>query len=219
MQYRLSLGGREIKSVISVRETVKNDIEEYHSLNGNSFCEPTAKPLRSWDIELLIDGRSRVGEGEELIDRLREIRDSQKAERLTVSSAVGEFSARVLLREMNIRAGYGDCSTVTLQFLEYQKAAAKVSDIARAGSIGRAPANVKAGMAYHLIVQYQNAGEKLRVVNPNTGAEVENLAALNPDMVLKVEKCIGNLSSAVLKLEEKKNKIIGAVYNSIKGQK
>lgn len=218
MRYRLSLGNREIKSVISVSETVRNDIEEYHSLNGDSFCEPTAKPLRSWTVELLTDGQGNA-DGDELIDRFREMRDDQKAERLTVSSQVGGFSARVLLKEMQIKAGYGDCSIVTLQLLEYRKAKTRVSEMTRAGSIAAPPENVMSGAAYQLMTQYEKAGVGLKVANPNTGAEVSNFAALSPDMVLRAEKCIDSLNSTLSKLAEKKNKVIGAALSRVESLK
>ena len=215
MRYRLSLGNREIKSVISVSETVRNDIEEYHSLNGDSFCEPTAKPLRSWTVEFLADGQGRA-DGDELIDRFREMREDQKAERLTVSSEVGGFSARVLLKEMDIKAGHGGCSVVTLRLLEYQRATAQVTDSVRAGSIGDPPENIKAGIAYDLIVQYEKAGVPMMVANPSTGAEVSNLAALPADMILKAERCVSSLNSTLAKLEAKKSKVIGAAIGRIK---
>lgn len=217
MRYRLSLGSREINSVISVSEMIRADIEEYQSLNGNSFCEPTARPLRSWIVELLVDGRGTdSGDDDELLEQLREMRDKQKAERLTVSSNVGGFSVRVLLREMKIRAGYGDCAVVSLQLLEYRKAKAKVSETTRAGSIGAPPGNVMSGTAYQLMIQYDKADEGLKVANPDTGAEIGNLAALDPDMILRAEKCIGNLNSTLSKLKEKRNKILSAVYSDIK---
>ena len=221
MRYRLSLGNREIKSVISVSETVRNDIEEYHSLNGDSFCEPMAKPLRSWTVELLTDGQGKASgdDDDELLEEFRDMRNSQKAERLTISSQVGGFSARVLLKEMQIKAGYGDCSIVTLQLLEYRKAKTRVSEMTRAGSIAAPPENVMSGAAYQLMTQYEKAGVGIKVANPNTGAEVSNFAALSSDMVLRAEKCIGSLNSTLSKLAEKKNKVLGAALSKVKSLK
>lgn len=214
MRYRLRLDGKEIKSVISVNEVAKNNIAEYAGLDGESFCERVSSPLRHWDIELLADNRNE-NDGEALIERLREIRDNRKAVRLTVSSAVGDVSARVLLEKLQIRAGYGDCSTVSLELIEYKRAAALQSEAARVGMITNPPESTKAGTAYQLITKYQKAGESLKVANPNTGAEVDNLVTLKPDAILKVEKCADGTKSALLALEEKKNKIIDSAYNII----
>ncbi len=208
MRYRLKLGGREIKTVISVTETLRNDINEYHSLNGKSYCAISAKPLRCWEIELL-------SESSKLTDYLRDMRDDQKAERLTVYSAAVRFSARVTVSEMRIENGCGDSAVILLRLLEYKKAAAGTADGGRAGSIAKPPERVSAGNAYQLIVQYQDSGENLRVANPNTGAEVSNLAAVNPDMLLRVERCKEGEKSAALNFEEKKNKIISRAYDII----
>ena len=216
MRYRLRLGGSRIKSVISVIETLKNDIEENQSLSGDSFCQPVGKPLRSWVVEFLADEQGHAcGDDDELIDELRDMRDEQKAEKLTVSCETGGFSARVLLKEMAIKAEHGGCSIVSLRLLEYRRAKAKVSDLARAGSIGDPPESIKAGMACELIIQYEKAGVPMRVVNPSTGAEVENFAALPADMILKAEKCLSSLEGALSKLEKKKNKVLNAAIGRI----
>lgn len=208
MRYRLKLGGRELDTVISVTETLKNELEEYHSLSGESFCIVSAKPLRCWEIELL-------SESSELTEYLRDMRDSQKAQRLTVYSAAARFSARAIVSEMRIQTGYGDSSVIALRLLEYKKAAVSSTDSVRAGSIEGLPKNVSAGNAYQLIVQYQKSGESLRVANPNTGAEVANPTALSSNTLLKVERCESGTKSALFDLETAKNKILSGAYKAI----
>lgn len=212
MRYKLSLGGRELKSVISVSETAANAIEEYQTLDGNCFCELTAAPLRGWNIELMLDcTNSATGkDDDELLDWLRELHGSEKALRLCVSCEVGSFAVRALLREMRVSNEYGDSCLVTLGLIEYKKAKARLTDAARVGTIRDADSTVSVSAAYTLLVQYAAAGQELKVVNPVTGAEVKNMAAVKDNTVLKVEKSDGK--SAALEFEEKKKQIMGDAY-------
>jgi len=187
LKYKMLLGGRRIDGVIDVKETVRRDIREYISVGGEPFCSDRGNTLRSWTVtaELcLYDSRN----ADDTLSWLKETADSGKAKLLSVNWEMGGFSARVLLREVTVDAITDNACTVRMQLLEYAKATLSRLESSRAGDIPDPPGSVAAKDAYMIITKYQSAGESVRVKNPETGVEIKNLAVIDGDDIVLIEK-------------------------------
>ena len=181
------LGGRKIDGVIDVKETVRRDIREYISVGGEPFCSDRGNTLKSWTVtaELCLYNSR---DADETLSWLKETADSGKSKLLSVNWEMGGFSARVLLREVTVDAITDNACTVRMQLLEYSKATLSRLENSRAGDIPDPPANAAAKDAYMIITKYQSAGETVRVKNPKTGIEINNLAVINCDDAVLIEK-------------------------------
>ena len=187
MKYRMLLGGRRIDGVIDVKETVRRDIREYISVGGEPFCSDRGNTLRSWTVtaELcLYDGHDADG----ILSWLKETASRGKPLLFSVNREICGFSARVLLREVTVDAITDNACLVRMQLLEYSKATLSRLESSRAGDIPDPPSKVSAKDAYMIITKYQSAGETVRVKNPETGVEIKNLAVVDGDDVVLIEK-------------------------------
>ena len=187
MKYSMMLGGRKIEGVTDVKETVRRDIKEYLSVGGNPFCSDRGLTLKSWNVtaELcLYDSDS----ADELLDWLRDTAKRGRPQLLSVNWELGGFCCRVLLRELAVDSITEEACTVRMQLLEHFKPNLSSLESSRAGDIPDPPSTALAKDAYLIITRYQSAGETVKVKNPETGVEIENLAAIDGDTVVSLEK-------------------------------
>ena len=72
--------------------------------------------------------------------------------------------------------------------MEHFKPGLSSLESSRAGDIPDPPSTALAKDAYLIITRYQSAGETVKVKNPETGVEIDNLAATDGDAVVSLEK-------------------------------
>lgn len=181
------LGGRRIEGVTDVKETARRDIKEYLSIGGEAFCSDRGSSLKKWTVTVELCLYDRLS-ADELLKWLRDSVDKGKTQLLSVSWDMGGFSSRVLLKEMTVDAISEDACGVRLELLQYSKPALSSLESSRAGEIPDPPEKVPLKDAYLIITRYQNAGETVRVKNPETGVEINNLAAEDGDTTVIIEK-------------------------------
>ena len=187
MKYSMMLGGRRIEGVTDIKETVRRGIREYLSVGGDPFCSDRGRSLKSWTVTAeicLYDGKN----SDDLLERLSDMAKRGKPQLLSVSCDLWAISCRVLLKEMTVDSITEEACTVRLQLLEYFKPNLSSLKSSRAGDIPDPPSAALAKDAYLIITKYQNAGETVKVKNPETGVEIDNLAVMDADTVVSIEK-------------------------------
>ena len=187
MKYSMMLGGRKIEGVTDIKEAVRRDIKEYLSVGGNPFCSDRGLTLKSWTVtaELCLYDSDSV---DELLNWLRDTAKRGRPQLLSVNWELGGFCSRVLLKGLEVDSITEEACTVRLQLLEYFKPNLSTLESSRAGEVPDPPSTVLAKDAYLIITKYQNAGETVKVKNPETGVEIENLAVTDGDAVVSLEK-------------------------------
>ena len=187
MKYRLLLGGVRIDGVIDVKESVKRDIKQYISINGNAFCQDRGKTLRFWqvEIELCLYDKDDV---DRLLENIKLIGEKGEPLLLSVSSDMGSFSARVLMQDIETEFVNSEACRVTLGLLEYLKPEVSTADSNRPGTAPEPPSLITADEVFKITTQYSRIGKDIAVKNPLTGADIENIAAIDGNTIVKIEK-------------------------------
>ncbi len=187
MKYKLLLGGVKIYGVTDVKELVRRDIKQYISISGEAFCEDKGAALKYWrvDAELSLYDRESV---DSLLDKLRSMGEDGNPQLLSVSSDMGSFSSRVLIQEMETAFISSETCCVTLGLLEYIRPVINVLVSGRPGTIPEPPQLAAACDVYKITTQYSRAGNTIAVKNPLTGVDIDNLAAIDVETLVKIEK-------------------------------
>lgn len=206
MGFKLTLAGVWLEGVTSISESGESDIAENRSVCGDAFCRAKGRALRRWTVELVLNV-----DDHKALKLLKSLYRSQKPKVMSVSGGAADFSARVVIKGLAVVNKFADCVYVTISALEYVRPKMGTVDAERIGTIGAAPNMASAYDACFLVAKYLSAGEKLVVKNPDTGAEVTNLASMDANTPLKLEK--SPTVSKAFELQQAKRATMGAAYS------
>ena len=187
MKYRLLLGGVRINGVIDVKESIRRDIKQYLSVGGDAFCEERGAGLKFWqvEIELCLYDRSNV---DKILDDIKDMGERGGSQLFSVSSDMGSFSSRVIISEMETRFINSETCRVTLGLLEYVRPSVSIAAGGRPGAMPDPPSMITADSVYRLTTQFSRVGTVLEVKNPLTGVDIDNIAAIDGSVIVKIGK-------------------------------
>jgi len=186
LKYMLLLGGVRIDGVIDVRESIKRDVKQYVSIGGDAFCEDRGAVLRFWQVEIelcLYDRRNIDG----LLDDIKEMGEKGEPLLFSVNGDIGSFSSRVLVEEVAARFINSETCRVTLGLLQYVRPKVNVVSSSRPGGIPMPPEMTAAENIFRLTTQFSRVGTEIVVKNPLTGVDIDNIAAIDGDTLVKLE--------------------------------
>ena len=186
MKYRLLLGGVRIDGVTDVKESVKRDVKQYISVNGNAFCEDRGAALKFWRVDIELGSYDRRG-ADRLLAEIKRMGDSGQPLLMSVDSNMSSFSSRVIISEAETSFINSEACRMSLGVLEYVRPTVNILSESRPGEMPIPPTLTTADSVYKITAQYTRQGSNVAVKNPLTGAVIDNIAAIDGDTAVRIE--------------------------------